>query len=268
MKNIFKVLLLILTCVTFCSCSNKTQENNDLVSIINERKTFKVGINENSKPFAYRNEENELVGFDVDLIKEISKKIFGTDKIIEFYDIPPSSRILSLNANDVDIVISTMTITQERLRVIDFSKPYFQTGQAILVPKNSKIRSGKDLDNKTIGIVLGTTASSNIKYISPNVNIKGFRNYKFAFEELQKGNIDAISTDDVILQGIVTDYPDFKILQDRYSTEFYGIAFRKDIASQSLKEEVNIALNELEHKGKILKLEKKYKINYSINYRK
>ncbi|MCQ2957705.1 MAG: transporter substrate-binding domain-containing protein [Candidatus Gastranaerophilales bacterium] len=262
MKNIIKILLLILVCFTFCSCTQKVKHDNDLISIINDRKIFKVGINDGSKPFAYRNEKGELIGFDVELIKEISKKIFGTDKIVEFHYLTPSNRILSLNSNEVDVVISTMTINQERLRIVDFSKPYFQTGQAILVPKNSNIRSGKDLANKTIGIVLGTTASSNIKYISPTVNIKGFRNYKFAFDELQKGNIDAISTDDVILQGIVSDYPDYKILQDRYSTEFYGIALRKDIASQTLKQEINSALTELERKGKLLKIEKKYDINY------
>ena len=242
--------------------NNQAPQEPDLTEKIRKEKIFKIGINENSKPFAYRDNSGELIGFDVDLIKEISKKIFDTDKIIEFVPITPSNRIMTLSSGEVDIVISTMTINQERLRIVDFSNPYFMTGQAVLVNEKSNIRSGKDLNGKKIGTVLGTTAATNIRYIASNAIIRGFKNYKEAFEEFQKGNLDAISTDDVILQGIVEDNKGYKILPDRYSTEFYGIAIRKDEASKPLKNSINDALSSLESKGIIRKLEKKYNVHY------
>ena len=66
-----------------------------------------------------------------------------------------------------------------------------------------------------------------------------FKNYKNAFQELEKGNLDAISTDATILQGLVLDNPEYKILPDRYSTEFYGIALRKESDSENLKNAIN-----------------------------
>ena len=261
MKSFLKIFFAIFILINLCACQNQSAQVN-LYEKIKKEKTFKVGINENSKPFAYYDENGTLVGFDADLIKEISKRIFDTDKIIKFVPITPSNRILNLNSGEVDIVISTMTINQERLRIVDFSNPYFISGQAVLVNENSNIRSGKDLNGKKVGIVLGTTSATNIRYVASNAIIKGFKNYEEALDEFQKGNLDAISTDDVILQGIIMDNPNYKILPDRYSTEFYGIAFRKDEFSKSLKTSVNEALAILEKKGVIKKLEKKYNVAY------
>lgn len=248
--------------VNLCACQNREQADVDLVNKIKNEKVFNVGINSNSKPFAFKDENDSLKGFDIDLIKEISKKIFDTDKIIKFVDVTPSNRILKLNSKEVDAVISTMTITQKRLKLVDFSNPYYMTGQAILVSKKSNIKSGKDLNNKKVGIVLGTTAETNIRYIASNAAIRGFRNYTDAFVELKKGNIDAISTDEVILRGIASEANGYKILPDKYSKELYGIAIRKDKASESLKDAINTALDSLEKSGKIEELEKKYNIQY------
>lgn len=267
MKSILKTLLSIF-CIflltTLCACNiRKKQENYDLLNSIKIKKVFVVGINKDSRPFGYIDEEtNDITGFDADLIKEISKYIFNTDKIVRFEEVTPSNRILKLNSKEVDVVISTMTINHERMLIVDFSNPYFMSGQAVLVKDNSNIRTGKDLNYKKIGIVLGTTASDNIRYIAPYAIITGFKNYKDAFKELVNGNVDAISTDDVILQGIIAQNPEYKLLPDRYSTEFYGIALRKDEDSQSLKEEINKTLGILEKTGKLKKLEKKYNVNY------
>ena len=267
MESFYKTFLSIF-CIflltTLCACNIKQkQEKYDLLDSIKAKKIFVVGINKDSRPFGYIDEEtNGITGFDADLIKEISKYVFNSDKIVRFEEVTPSNRILKLNAKDVDVVISTMTINHDRMRVVDFSNPYFMSGQAVLVKKDDNIRTGKDLNYKKIGIVLGTTASDNIRYIAPYAQITGFKNYKDAFKELQNGNIDAISTDDVILQGIIAQNPEYKLLPDRYSTEFYGIAFRKDEDSKTLKEEVNKALGNLEKTGKLKKLEQKYSVNY------
>lgn len=266
MKSIFKTIL-SLFCIfllsTLCSCEiKKAVEEPDLLSIIKERESFVVGINDNSRPFGYKDENGDITGFDADLIKEISKLLFKTDKIIKFVYINPSNRIIKLNEKELDVVISTMTITQERLRIVDFSNPYFMTGQALLVKTNTGIKTAKDLDYKKIGAVLGTTAAKNIRYIASHALIVGFKNYEEAFKELAMGNIDAISTDDVILQGLISQHKGYKLLPDRYSTDFYGIALRKDDASQSLKEEINKALAILEKNGKLKKLEQKYGVDY------
>ncbi len=248
--------------INLCGCQKDAKQSIDLYDQIKEKETFVVGVNKKLRPFTYINEAGELTGFDVDLIREISKKIFTTDDIIEFVQVTPSNRILKLNSKEVDVVISTMTITHERLHVVDFSEPYYISGQAVLVHQDSDIHSGKDLNGKNVGIVLGTTAATNIRYVASSAHIKGFKNYKEAFKELQKGNLDALTADDVILQGIIVENEGYKILNDRYSTEIYGIALRKDSSSESLRIAINNALHELKKTGKIKELEKKYNINY------
>lgn len=262
MKKFLKIFFSIFLLINLCACAQDRDEM-DLYDRIQEDKFFIVGTNANSKPFAYKNEYGELVGFDVELIREISKIVFGSDGIVNFKHLTPSSRILKLSTKDVDVVISTMTITPDRMRIISFSNPYFMTGQAILVPENSSIRSGADLNGKKVGIVLGTTAATNIRYVAPDAGIRGFKNYERAFEELENRNIDAISTDDVILKGIISAKDKYKILPDRYTKEYYGIAFRKDKQSEKLKKYINEALLSLEMNGKLRELEKKYEIQYN-----
>ena len=267
MKSIVKIFLsfiCIFVLTTLCACDLKKQEEDvSLLSSIKSKKSFVVGINLNSRPFGYKDETTgEIVGFDADLIREISKVVFNSDKIIKFEPITPSNRILKLNDGSLDVVISTMTINQERLQIVDFSNPYFMTGQALLVKEGAQIRTAKDLNYKKIGIVLGTTAASNIRYVAENAVIVGFKNYEDAFKELEAKNVDAISTDDVILQGLVAENEGYKLLPDRYSTEFYGIALRKEEKTQSLKAAINEALAQLEKNGKLKKLEQKYNVDY------
>ena len=201
MKKFISICFAFILIITLCSCSQKSPKTEDLFEQINTNKKFTVGVSHSAKPFGFINSMGEPDGFDVDLIKEISMRIFDSDVYIEFKEVTPDNRIMKLNGKEVDAVISTMTITNDRKRVVSFSNPYFLAGQAILVNKNSKIYSAKDLANKKVGIVFGTTAEENIKFVSSDADIVGFKNYNDAFRELKNGNIDAMTTDDTILYG-------------------------------------------------------------------
>lgn len=258
MKNFIKICFAFILIITLCSCSQKSQKTEDLFEHINTKKIFTVGISHTTKPFGFINSSGQPDGFDVDLIKEIAVRIFDKDVFVQFKEVTPDNRIMKLNGKEVDAVISTMTITNDRKRVVSFSRPYFLAGQAILVNKNSKIYSAKDLANKKVGIVFGTTAEENIKFVSADAEIVGFKNYNDAFRQLKNGNIDAMTTDDTILYGLISENKDFRILKERFSHELYGIAFRKDEASLSLKEHVNMALRAMESEQKLEKLKRKW----------
>ncbi|MDD3593094.1 MAG: transporter substrate-binding domain-containing protein [Candidatus Gastranaerophilales bacterium] len=260
MKKFLTAIFLIFLMITTSACNKKEQVQTDLLTQIAANEKFKIGISYDSKPFSYIN-DGKLQGFDVDLSREIAKRVFNNPDIVDFKEVTPSNRILMLNSKKIDAIISTMSITNERLRIIDFTSPYFIAGQAILVHKDAQVRSGKDLNGKPIGIVLGTTAEKNIRFVATNAKIKGYKHYKDAFSDLKKDKIKALSTDDSILYGIILDDPDYKILPDRYTTDYYAVALRKNSNTAALNKAVSQAIKSMEQDGTLQYLSKKWHVD-------
>ena len=140
--------------------------NQDLLKTIKNRGYIIVGVKTDTRPFGYL-ENGKNVGFDVDIAKYITKDIFHDSSKIEFVQVTPSNRLYFLNVEKVDMVVATMTTSTERRRIINFSKPYFVAGQALLVRTGSPIKNLADLDNKNVGVLYGSTAEKNIRMMIP-----------------------------------------------------------------------------------------------------
>ena len=151
-----------------------------------------------------------------------------------------------------------MTITEERKKIVDFSTPYFNAGQAILVPNNSKIKNVYDLNKSGITVlaVKGTTAVANIKKFAPKANVSEYDDYGQAFSALKAGQGQALTTDNGILAGIADENPGFKIVGGTFTSEPYGIAVRK--GDTQLRNKIDQALEELKADGTYQKLLKKW----------
>ena len=260
MKN--KLLSIITLCflVFITGCSQK-KDNTPTLDKILKRGKIVVGVKYDTKPFGYINEKQKLVGFDVDLAKYIAKTLLGNENKIEFKQVTPSNRILALNSGQVDMIIATMTITPQRSAVVDFSAPYYFTGQSILVPKDSKITSMSGLNGKRVVIVFGSTAEKNLRLIAPEAQILGFKTYTSGYSALKEGRADAMTSDDTILIGFAMSDQSVKILPKKYSKEPYAIAFKKDATSTSLINKVNFVLKNMAQNGELDKLKDKW-INY------
>lgn len=254
-----KILVILVLCLVFLTTAcNKKDDNLDTLSKIKQRGKIIVGVKYDTKPFGYINENQELVGFDIDLAKNIAKNLLGDENKIEFKQVTPSNRILALNSNQVDMVIATMTITPERKSVIDFSSPYYMAGQAVLVPKDSKINSMADLNGKRVIIIFGSTSEKNLRIIAPNATIIGFKTYTSGFDALKQGRADALTSDDSILLGLTMDDPSVRLLPKRYTREPYGIGFKKDISSQRLEECVNNILAGMKSSNELNQIKAKW----------
>lgn len=255
-KNLLSIIVLCLVLLT-SGCTNKDTSSDTLDKILKRGKII-VGVKYDTKPFGYINAKHELAGYDVDLAKYIAKSILGKENDIEFKQVTSSNRIFALNSGKVDIIIATMTITDQRKTVVDFSLPYYMAGQAILVPKNSKINSISDLNGKKVIIILGSTAENNLKIIAPNSDILGFKTYTEGYKALKNGRADAMFSDDAILLGFVADDPSIKLLPQRYTNEPYSIAFRKGAESTRLINKINFILEYMKKSGELQKLGNKW----------
>lgn len=255
LKKTFLPLLIFI--IFSCAWSIKNNKNNLLSSIVEKDKLI-VGISYNSKPFGFKDSDEKIKGFEADLAKEIAKEILGSKDKIVFKNILPKDRVTAVTSGDVDIIISTMTITPERKKIVNFSVPYFTAGQAICVKKDSKIESHYDLINKKIIVILGTTGEKNIKRIVPNALIRGYIDNFEAIKAFKTGSDDAITTDDALLQGLAFENNNYIILSERLTKEPYGIAFKKSSESTSFKNRLNKILNEIKFNGTLQSLKNKW----------
>jgi ABC-type amino acid transport substrate-binding protein len=207
-------------------------------------------------PFEYER-NGEPVGFDIDLMDEIAKR---ANLKVEYQNVTFDGIIGGLSSNLYDASISAMTITPEREKKIDFSDPYFNADQSLMVPSDSGVGSVDDLGDATVGVQLGTTGEIKAKEFAEQGKIQGeirtFDTIEDAFAAINNGQIDAIINDLPVSQDEVNSSDGaLEIVQVIPTGEQYGIAFPKD---SELVGPVNKALAEIKEDGTYEKLYKKW----------
>jgi putative glutamine transport system substrate-binding protein len=254
-----KVFLLLIIVLFFSGCVKNN--DTDLYDSILKSGKLVVGISFNSKPFGFKDEDGKVTGFEADLAREIAYRLLGSPGKVEFKDITPQDRINAVQSGYVDMVLSTMTITSQRKKLVEFSDPYFVAGQAICVKKDSKIDSHLDLINKKVIVIIETTGERNIRRFAPNALIQGYSDNLDAMNAFKNGLGDAITTDDSLLQGLVLENKDYIILPEKLTKEPYGIAFKKSKYSNSFKRKLNETLNEIHDDGTLDNLKYKWGVS-------
>lgn len=253
------ILLLICFCFIFSGCGKKTVENDDFANVIKRDKLI-VGVRDDAPPFGFKDEKGNLIGYDIDLAKIIAKDILGNENKVEFVPVTASNRIMKLSANEVDFLIATMSITNQRQQILDFSVPYYVAGQAILVNSSSKATSLSDFEGKKLIIVFGSTSERNLRTNVPEVTVIGYKNYNDAYRALKQNKADGIVADDTILLNYALKDKSVKLLPKRYSKEPYAVVFRKEKESERLLIRVNHIIGRLASKGQLNRLQEKWHI--------
>ena len=158
--------------------------------------------------------------------------MLGDPNKIKFTTVTAKTRGALLDSGELDMVIATFTITDQRKLILDFSPPYYTDGIALLVQKSSGIKGLKDLNNKTIGVAKGADTATRLTAKASDVNVllsfAAFETYGEILAALQAGRVQAFSTDDTILGGIEAEDPYLKLVGDPFSFEPHGLAFPLD----------------------------------------
>jgi glutamate transport system substrate-binding protein len=219
---------------------------NSTLGKIQERGEITIGVKYDVPPFGFLNPQtDEVEGFDVDMGRFIAEELGVEPKFIEAIS---DNRIPFLERGTVDLILSTMTINAERDMEIDFSEPYYIAQGRILVPQGSDIRGLEDLAGKRVCTALGSTYEETIREDAPDADLKLVDTYSECLELLQNEAIDAISTDDVILTGMIIQDDTLQMVGDPLTTEPYGVGIKD--GDKQLKDFVDGVLQQVEQDGR------------------
>ncbi len=199
------------------------------VADIRARGRLIVGLDIGSNLFSFRDPiTGEITGFDVDIAGEIARDIFGAPSHVEYRILSSDERITALQRSEVDVVVKTMTITCERRKLVNFSTVYLDAYQRILVPRDSPVINPSDLSGKRVCVARGTTSMHRIREIVPPPVIVSVVNWADCLVAMQQRQIDAVSTDDSILAGLVEEDPYLHIVGPNMATQPYGVGINLD----------------------------------------
>lgn len=219
-------------------------------------KVLRVGSEVSFAPFEYQEEgTKEYVGFDMDLIKAIGKQM-GYE--VQIQNMGFDGLIPGLQAGTVDATISAMTITEERGKKVNFSKPYYKSGLTVVVKSdNEAIKSFADLEGKKIAVQIGTTGADEAKKVK-NAEVRQFNNAPEAFLELKAGGVDAVVNDKPVNDYYIAKAggTDAKEVGQPLTAEEYGIATAQK--NTELVGKIDKALDELKKNGEYDKIYMKW----------
>jgi polar amino acid transport system substrate-binding protein len=244
-----KVAALVLLALTGLGA---TAAQADRLADIQKAGVVKVATFDANPPFGSIDPKtHDIVGYDVDFAKALATSL-GVK--LDLVATNPANRIPLLQSGKVDLIVADITITPERAQVVDFSTPYFVTGQQFLVPASAPDRLD-DYDKSRIGAVKGTTGEQALHQRFPTARVLSYDDIPLALTALRNGNVQAITQDSTILAGLLADAPDrakFKILPDLLSKEEIGVGVKK--GEGALLKAVNDELVKLEQTGEAAKI--------------
>lgn len=245
MKRIWMLAMMVLLGISVAACGQNAAESWDTIE---ERGYFVVGLDDTFAPMGFRDDSDELVGFDVDLAKEVGLRL-GLE--VRFQPIDWDAKVLELNAKNIDVIWNGLTITEPRRLEMLFSAPYLANRQIVIVNGNSGIASLADLAGKTVGVQISSAAEEAVTANSVSSTFEEllqYDSYATALLELRQGLVDAIVIDEIMGRYMIAQTTDnLLVLEEDFGAEEYGIGFR--LGDAEFQAKIQEALQEMFEDG-------------------
>ncbi len=194
---------------------------------VKKRGKLIAGVKTDFPPFGYVDSAGKNLGFDVDVAHRFAKALFDDENKVELVAVTSGNRIPFLQSGKIDIIIATVTVTEERRQVVEFSDPYFLSGSLLLVPRASPIKGVEDLAGKTVAVIQGAIQDKDIEQLAPKANRVKFGKVSEAVLAVKGGRADAFAQDDILILTLAKENSDMKAVGKPFIPRPYGIAVRK-----------------------------------------
>lgn len=266
-KNIFKksiisVILLVFTILTLFSGCQTASTGKDASDTswdkVKDKGKFVLGLDEGFPPMGFTDEKGEIVGFDIDVAKEVCSRL-GVELVLQ--PINWDAKEQELNTGNIDCIWNGFTITEDRKKNVLFSDPYMNNRQIIVVKEDAPYNTLEDLKGKKLGLQSQSSAQnaldSHEEFKSSLGEVVLFDTNTVAIMDLEKGGIDALLVDEIVIKYYMqTNKANFKIFEKELSHEEYGIGFRKN--DKQLMQKFQETLNAMAKDGTLAEISNKW----------
>jgi polar amino acid transport system substrate-binding protein len=256
-KQLLMTGIMIVTLLALLvGCSNANEDSKDASSAA-DKETLIIGIDDTFAPMGFRDKNNEIVGFDIDMAKAAGEKM-GVE--VDFQPIDWSTKETELSSGRIDLIWNGYTITDERKEKVLFTKPYLKNSQVVVTLADSDLTKIEDLAGKQIGIQALSSAMDALN-AHPIVNeVEPPTEYSTnvdALNDLKIGRIDAVVIDEVVINYYMTqEAGTFKILDETLAPEEYAVGVKK--GNEELLEKLQVALDEMNDDGTAAEISEKW----------
>lgn len=248
---VFLTAILLGTVFLLSGCGSSSSTS----SAKNDENTFIIGVDDQFPPMGYRDKSGNIVGFDIDLATEAAARM-GKKLVVQQIDW--SAKEMELAQGNIDAIWNGLTITDERKAQMDFTDPYLENDQVIVVKKDSAIKTKADLSGKKVGIQKSSSAEDalNADAIKDALaEVVSYDENVSALQDLGIGRTDAVVVDSVVANWYIKDNDaDYRLLEESLAPEKYGIAVKK--GNTELLNAINSALNDMRKDGKAAEISK------------
>lgn len=245
-KLLIVAVCLIAVGVSACKKQNQQKETEVLEKKV-EKNTFVVGLDDSFPPMGFRDSNNQIIGFDVDLAREVAKRL-NLELVLQPIDW--NSKELELENNNIDCIWNGLSYSPARAEAMQLSKPYLANRMIIIVKANSDIVNKNNLEGKNVAVQSGSTALQALENdpISSKVKKVEYENNVLALSDLKIGRADAVIMDEIVARyQISQEKNEYRLLDDALSQEVYVIGFKK--GNIALKDKVENALQQMSQDG-------------------
>lgn len=253
-KRMFLVITILILSLALLVTGCGTKSGDGGKSADGGKKKLKVGTDATYAPMEFMNEKGEIVGLDIDIVREIAKAA-GFE--VEFVNIGWEPLFPAVKNSEVDFAVSSITITDERKLEFDFSDPYFYANQLILVPEGSSISSAADLKDKKVSAQINTTGHLVVQDLlgQTNRNILAYETMPLAIQAMLNGDAEASVGDNSVVNEYIKNNPNSKlktINDSSFEREYYGLMVKK--GNTEVVELLNKGIKALKDNGKLKEL--------------
>ncbi|QSX09338.1 amino acid ABC transporter substrate-binding protein [Alkalibacter rhizosphaerae] len=259
-KTIIAILLTALVATLFFGCSSPSDDTDDSWGELEERGTIIVGFDDTFVPMGFKDGSGTIVGFDVDLAKEAIGRM-GLEA--EFQPIDWNLKETELNSKNIDLIWNGYTITDARKEKVNFTSPYLDNRQVIVVLSGSDIATKAGLEGRIVAAQNASSALAAITEEGAGATFDGgepilFDTYNDAFMDLEAGRVDAVVADEILARYYIAERGEEKytVLSEDFGDEEYGVGVRK--TDETLLTKLNEALDAMKEDGAAATISEKW----------
>lgn len=263
MKRLITIIAIIALSAAAIFASGAKEATKDTatdtsLSDIKSKGRLVLGLDDSFPPMGYRDENNDIVGFDIDAAREVCKRL-GVELVCQPIDW--NAKEQELNTKQIDCIWNGFTITPERLEALSFTEAYVDNMQVVVVRSSSAISSLADLAGKAVGTQAGSSGADaiddNAAFKASVSSVVEFKDYLTALMDLEKGGVDGVVMDLIVANySIQQSGKDFRILDEGLCSEKYGVGFRK--ADIALRDAVQAQLEAMAADGTLAQIAVKW----------